>query len=110
MQEMIESAEGGSMGSVGLREELDELKAVWENKINELRNVFAIADPKELEKRVRNSSWWVAGCLTIEQEIPEYLIDDISFEIMHDPVMTKHGHSYERKVSLSFHKLSSPLS
>ena len=28
--------------------------------------------------------------------MPDYLIDDISFEIMHDPVVTKHGHSYER--------------
>ena len=30
------------------------------------------------------------------KEIPAYLIDDISFEVMHDPVTTKHGHSYER--------------
>jgi STIP1 family protein 1 len=28
--------------------------------------------------------------------VPGYLVDDISFEIMHDPVITKHGHSYER--------------
>jgi STIP1 family protein 1 len=28
--------------------------------------------------------------------VPDYLVDDISFEIMHDPVVTKHGHSYER--------------
>lgn len=28
--------------------------------------------------------------------MPEYLVDDISFEVMHDPVVTLRGHSYER--------------
>jgi len=55
MQELMASAESGGMGSVGLREELDELKYAWENKINEVRNIFAIADPKHLEKRVKLS-------------------------------------------------------
>lgn len=30
------------------------------------------------------------------QEVPDYLIDNISFTVMHDPVITKNGHSYDR--------------
>jgi STIP1 homology and U-box containing protein 1 len=41
--------------------------------------------------------WSLLRSLTdLPKEIPGYLIDDISFEVMHDPVTTKHGHSYER--------------
>lgn len=30
------------------------------------------------------------------QILPDYLIDNITFEIMHDPVITVSGHSYDR--------------
>lgn len=30
------------------------------------------------------------------REIPDHLVDMITFEPMHDPVITKNGHSYER--------------
>lgn len=30
--------------------------------------------------------------------MPDYLIDQITFEIMHDPVITRSGHSFERAV------------
>lgn len=30
------------------------------------------------------------------QEVPDYLVDNISFSVMHDPVLTKTGHSYDR--------------
>lgn len=56
------------------------IKKNFEHKITELRNVFAIADPTHMALR----------------EVPDYLIDTISFEIMHDPVITKTGQSYER--------------
>jgi len=32
--------------------------------------------------------------------VPDYLIDNITFSVMHDPVVTKHGHSYERSTIL----------
>lgn len=51
-----------------------------EKKTNDLRTVFALADPENQQPR----------------EIPDHLIDMITFEPMHDPVITKNGHSYER--------------
>ncbi|KAF2673478.1 U-box-domain-containing protein [Microthyrium microscopicum] len=70
----------GELGSVAASEETEATTETTQQKIEELRNSFAISDPNHLEKR----------------EVPEYLVDDISFEIMHDPVVTRHGHSYER--------------
>ena len=35
-------------------------------------------------------------CACVKQVVPDYLIDSISFEIMHDPVITPSGHSFER--------------
>ena len=52
----------------------------YEKKINSLRTVFEIAEPHNNKPR----------------EIPDHLVDMITFEPMHDPVMTKNGHSYER--------------
>jgi STIP1 homology and U-box containing protein 1 len=69
-----------AMGRIEAEERRKEVEDAYGAKITELRNVFSIADPANLQKR----------------EVPEFLIDDISFEIMHDPVMTKNGHSYER--------------
>ncbi|QIX00240.1 hypothetical protein AMS68_005757 [Peltaster fructicola] len=51
-----------------------------ERKLAELRTVFLLADPTNPPQR----------------EIPDHLVDMITFEPMHDPVMTKNGHSYER--------------
>ena len=53
-------------------------------KIEELQSVFAAADPSNLQRR----------------EVPDYLIDSISFSVMHDPVVTKTGQSYERSTIL----------
>ncbi|KAK7509339.1 uncharacterized protein IWZ02DRAFT_472558 [Phyllosticta citriasiana] len=41
-----------------------------------------------------------------KREVPDYLIDNISFEIMHDPVVTKTGHSYERATLIEHLKRS----
>jgi STIP1 family protein 1 len=75
-----ERQEKGQLGDIGAKEEKDIVKKTFEDKVTELRNVFAIADPNNMAIR----------------EVPDYLIDTISFEIMHDPVMTKTGQSYER--------------
>lgn len=40
--------------------------------------------------------------LTRKPEVPGWLIDDISFACMHDPVMTKNGRSYERATILEY--------
>ena len=70
----------GEMGEVAASEEEEAIEKEHLAKIKELRTIFANADPNNMTKR----------------EVPDYLVDDISFEIMHDPVITKNGQSYER--------------
>jgi len=80
LDEIQTRVQAGELGDVGAMEESDAVKQAWQTKIHDLRTAFAISDPANLEKR----------------EVPEHLIDPISFEIMHDPVITKTGQSYER--------------
>lgn len=40
--------------------------------------------------------------------MPDYLIDSISFEIMHDPVITPSGHSFDR-VGIMKHIQQNPV-
>ncbi|KAF2218013.1 hypothetical protein CERZMDRAFT_92639 [Cercospora zeae-maydis SCOH1-5] len=70
----------GELGQVEASERSEEIRKLYEDKSNTLRTVFEIADPQNNKPR----------------EIPDHLIDMITFEPMHDPVMTKNGHSYER--------------
>ena len=44
-----------------------------------------------------------------EKEVPDYLIDSISFTVMHDPVMTKTGNSYDRVTLMEHFKRSHTL-
>ncbi|KAJ8106195.1 hypothetical protein ONZ43_g7145 [Nemania bipapillata] len=60
--------------------ERDEVIEEGEKKINLLRATFEAARAASEKKR----------------EVPDWVIDDISFGIMIDPVMTKTGKSYER--------------
>lgn len=78
--ELEELVEAGAVGHVEAQEGRAERKSAFETKINDLRTAFALSDPENLQRR----------------EVPDYLIDGITFEIMHDPVMTKGGQSYER--------------
>ncbi|KAL8847771.1 MAG: hypothetical protein Q9221_007219 [Calogaya cf. arnoldii] len=80
----------GREGTSDAREEREEVEGIWRRKIEELRSVFAIADE---------------GCR--EREVPDYMIDNISFCVMHDPVMTKNGRSYERSTILEHLRRSS---
>jgi len=68
------------IGNVEASERGDEILTNFDNKVAGLRAVFAAADPTNHKPR----------------EIPDHLVDMITFEPMHDPVMTKNGHSYER--------------
>ncbi|ROT42938.1 E3 ubiquitin-protein ligase [Sodiomyces alkalinus F11] len=68
----VEGAEGEG--------EKRELASEWDAKISELRNVFEKSRAKDEQRR----------------EVPDWAIDDISFGIMVDPVITKTGKSYER--------------
>ncbi|KAI9729761.1 MAG: hypothetical protein M1834_006712 [Cirrosporium novae-zelandiae] len=73
----------GELSPLETSEELTEIDEITRQKIEELEHVFAIASP-DLEKR----------------EVPDWMIDDISFQVMLDPVITKTGHSYERATLL----------
>ncbi|KAK3903017.1 hypothetical protein C8A05DRAFT_33262 [Staphylotrichum tortipilum] len=73
--------EGGDGGEGGegavVREEVEE---EWRRKMERVREVFERARPAQEKKRV----------------VPDWAIDDISFCVMVDPVITKTGKSYER--------------
>lgn len=72
----------GALGQVEASELIAETTTNFETKILTLRSVFESADPANHKPR----------------EIPDHLIDMITFEPMVDPVITKNGHSYERSV------------
>jgi len=73
-----------SIGVVSAQEQRQEILDSHQHKLDELKTVFALADPLNHQPR----------------EVPDYLVDTISFEIMHDPVITRTGHSYERATLL----------
>ncbi|KAG8531792.1 uncharacterized protein KY384_003428 [Bacidia gigantensis] len=86
--EVLEQREG--VGEVERAEEAEEVKRVWWAKVEEVRSVFAVADPGNLARR----------------EVPDYLIDNVTFSIMHDPVITKTGVSYDRSTLVEHLKRS----
>ena len=63
-----EKVANGEMGMVEAQEEKADRKVEWENKVNDLRTAFALSDPEHLQKR----------------EVPDYLVDGITFELMVD--------------------------
>ena len=68
-----------------------EVATMTKNKIEEVYNSFAISDPEHLARR----------------EVPDWMIDNITFSVMYDPVITRNGHSYER-ATLMEHLKHSP--
>ncbi|KAI9804496.1 MAG: hypothetical protein M1825_001395 [Sarcosagium campestre] len=86
-REIMAIEERFEVGEVGQQQADEEILLVQKmsgNKIDELRSVFALAYPDVMSPR----------------EVPDYLIDNISFSIMHDPVLTKNGQSYDRATIL----------
>ncbi|CAI7567359.1 unnamed protein product [Penicillium glandicola] len=72
--------ERGEIGEVGFGEDQKALREDAETKVRNLREAFRVASKGEIEERV----------------VPDYLIDGITFEIMHDPVITPSGVSFDR--------------
>lgn len=85
-----EMVANGEMGTVEAEEERESMNETYTKKVTDLKTAFAVSDPKHMAKR----------------EVPDYLVDPITFEIMHDPVVTKHGHSYERATLIEHLKRS----
>lgn len=88
--EIEERTASGEVGTIESQEERAEKKDEWERKVQDLRTAFALSDPVNLQKR----------------EVPDYLVDGITFEIMHDPVVTRNGRSYERATLIEHLKRS----
>ncbi|KAH7391551.1 U-box domain-containing protein [Cadophora sp. MPI-SDFR-AT-0126] len=70
-----------------------EVMGKWEEKIAEVRRVWESAE----------------GCKSVERrrKVPDWCVDDITFSVMLDPVVTKTGQSYDRS-SIMEHLRRSP--
>ncbi|KAH5237937.1 peptidylprolyl isomerase [Parastagonospora nodorum] len=90
MDEIDARIESGDVGRIDGQEEKQERKAEFEKKRDDLRTAFAISDPEHHQKR----------------EVPDYLTDPVTFELMSDPVVTKNGRSYERATLIEHLKRS----
>lgn len=80
LDEVSRQLERIELGQVEATERHHDIEVTFDKKLADLRVLFAAADPTNHKPR----------------EIPDHLIDMITFEPMHDPVITKNGHSYER--------------
>ena len=90
IQEIESALQRGAMKPIEADEARVEALELARNKTDDLRTTFALADPTNYAKK----------------EIPDWAVDTISFELMHDPVMTKNGHSYERTTLIEHLKRS----
>lgn len=70
----------GEIGEIGFVEDEKALRADAERNIQNTREAFRAASKGEIAERV----------------VPDYLVDGISFEIMHDPAITPSGTSFDR--------------
>ncbi|KAL1969961.1 hypothetical protein VTN77DRAFT_7471 [Rasamsonia byssochlamydoides] len=80
LSELQAKLDRGEIGEVGFNEDQKALKEEANKKIHNVREAFRVATNGEIQERV----------------VPDYLIDGISFEVMHDPVVTLSGHSFDR--------------
>lgn len=83
---VAEELHRGKLGQVEASERSEEVRGNYEKKINSLRTVFEIAEPQNNTPR----------------EIPDHLVDMITFEPMHDPVITKNGMFFFSFLSFPF--------
>ncbi|KAL5624856.1 hypothetical protein BROUX41_004916 [Berkeleyomyces rouxiae] len=83
--------------------ENDTLEMMLQSKANDLEGVDNESDKKEIEKEWKTKMDRLSAIFEVakakseqRRTVPDWAIDDISFGIMIDPVMTKSGKSYER--------------
>lgn len=91
---VAEELHRGKLGQVEASERSEEVRGNFEKKINSLRTVFEIAEPQNNTPR----------------EIPDHLVDMITFEPMHDPVITKNGMFFLSFFLFSFFSLKKKIS
>ncbi|KAJ5353126.1 hypothetical protein N7452_002100 [Penicillium brevicompactum] len=68
------------IGETGFGEDQRALREDAEQKVKNLREAFRVASKGEIQER----------------NVPDHLVDGITFEIMHDPVITPSGASFDR--------------
>ncbi|KXJ88285.1 U-box domain-containing protein [Microdochium bolleyi] len=80
--ELMERERDSMLAACSAEDQIErkQIEEEWEGKISRLRETFERARPDSEKLR----------------EVPDWAIDDISFGIMVDPVVTKTGKSYER--------------
>ncbi|KKY17464.1 putative u-box domain-containing protein [Phaeomoniella chlamydospora] len=88
LRELQSQFDQGLVGQVGKDEEAAAIKEEHKMRTEQVRAAFADTSKPETQERV----------------VPEYLIDSMTFEIMHDPVITPSGASYERASLLKYLK------
>jgi len=99
--ELRKQVDAGELGEIGFGEDQKALREDSEKKIQDVREAFRIASNGEVKERVRYLSlqslaWRASNINFVSQIVPDYLIDGITFEVMHDPVMTPSGSSFDR--------------
>ncbi|CAI7597419.1 unnamed protein product [Penicillium bialowiezense] len=68
------------IGEIGFGEDQRAMREDAEKKVKNLREAFRVASKGEVQERI----------------VPDHLVDGITFEIMHDPVITPSGASFDR--------------
>lgn len=82
LAELDAQVSAGTLGATGRDEERSTLETEFSDRRRIIRAAFAAQNPQQPELS--------------ERVVPDHLIDSITFEIMHDPVITPSGASYER--------------
>lgn len=88
--ELLERERDAAVSETIDEAELQDVHNEWNAKIDTLKGTFQLAHGEEGKRR----------------QVPDWAIDDITFGIMLDPVMTKTGKSYERASLLEYLKRS----
>lgn len=84
------------VGETGRSEERIELEKELEERRKIVRAAFTDSTNKDTSERVSQPDSHSDIGTNKLQVVPDYLIDTITFEVMHDPVITPSGQSYER--------------
>jgi len=85
LTELYAKLDRGDVGHIGFVEDRKALQEEAAKNVHNVREAFRIASKGDIQERV----------------VPDYLIDGITFEIMHDPVVTPSGHSFDRVAILN---------
>ncbi|KKY33988.1 putative chip protein (carboxyl terminus of hsc70-interacting protein) [Diaporthe ampelina] len=88
--EMLERERAQAQADCMDESELKDVAADWDAKIADMRRTFQLARGEQGKRR----------------EVPDWAVDDITFGILVDPVITKTGKSYERASILEHLKRS----